>query len=397
MTASSNSRVFNGGQGLFRAAAAAAVIGLGGTAVLTMMNPAQGMSSYLVAYMYWLSIGVCSLAWVMAFHAARAKWVVLIRRIFEVIPTSLAGMGLLFIPIVLGLKHLYIWSTPDAPSVSEELRKLLEHKQAYLNVSAFVVRAVIYFAIWLLFSNRMLAWSLNQDKTGDLAYTRKSRKLGAGGLPVLGLSITFAAFDWLMSLSPGWYSTIFGLYYIAGGLIASIATLVLVLRAAERAGWVQGMTPGHWHSLGKLLHAFVCFWAYMGFSQFLLVWVGNLPEELPWYLLRAKGGWAPIGIFIAVFHFGIPFLMLMSRDIKRDPNKLAIPAIWMLFMHFVDTYWMVMPVLHPDRPHPAMSDLLAWIGVGGVAVLVPVLILRGRYPVPQKDPFLGESLRYDPQ
>jgi hypothetical protein len=238
---------------------------------------------------------------------------------------------------------------------------------------------------------------VRQDDEGGAALTVRQRRLSAGGLPFVALALTFAAFDWQMSLDLRLSSTIFGLYYFAGSFLAALAVIVLALLAARAEGLPGAlMNANHWHSLGKYLLAFVAFWAYMAFSQFLLIWIANLPEEVPWYLARNRGAWAPLGVFLVVFHFLVPFFALLSRDLKRSGGGLRFMAIWLLAVHYVDVYWVMVPALRPRSLVPHLADVTALVGVGAAGLAFVLWRVRGRAAVPVGDPYLADSLRYDP-
>jgi hypothetical protein len=208
--------------------------------------------------------------------------------------------------------------------------------------------------------------------------------------------MSFAAFDWLMSLDTSWSSTIFGLYYIANALVGGLSITILAVYFADCKGPLATLVkPAHYHSLGKLLHTFVCFWAYIAFSQLMLIWIGHLPEDIPWYLQRLRGGWGAVAMLLALGRFGLPFFVLLSRDLKRDPRRLAIVAGWLLLMHYLDLYWLVMPVLHPAGPRLGLADLTAPIGVVGAMVAFALRQLRGVAAVPLGDPYLDESMGYN--
>jgi hypothetical protein len=244
----------------------------------------------------------------------------------------------------------------------------------------------------------MRRWSLAQDAGGGAELKVKMRRLGAGGLPFVALAITFAAFDWQMSLSAFLFSTIFGVYWFAGSLVAAIAALILAAAAASRVEPLRSaINPNHVHSLGKYLFAFTAFWAYIAFSQYLLIWIANLPEEVPWYLVRTDTGWKGVGIFLALFQFLLPFIILMPRERKRRWRPLVVMAVWILAVHYVDIYWVVMPTLSPGGPSPSWMDLAAFLGVGGISVAWVISRLRGHPILPARDPYLADSLHYEPQ
>jgi hypothetical protein len=222
------------------------------------------------------------------------------------------------------------------------------------------------------------------------------RALSAGALPLVAFALTFAAFDWVMSLNPLFFSTIFGVYYFAGSFLAAIAVLVIASAAARHEPGTHGpfISLAHFHNLGKLLLAFVAFWAYIGFSQYMLTWIANLPEELPWFLARTRGAWKPVWVILIFGHFLIPFFTLLSRDLKLRPRALAVVAAYLLVMHWVDVYWMVVPTFHPDHISFHWTQLTAFAGIGGIAVAFALFRARGRFAVPVGDPYLPDSLRY---
>lgn len=243
----------------------------------------------------------------------------------------------------------------------------------------------------------MRGWSLRQDESGDPELTLKMRRLGAGGLPFVALAITFAAVDWQMSLSAFVFSTIFGVYWFSGSLVAALGVLIIAVAAAAREEPLRGaLNANHVHSLGKYLLAFTALWAYIAFSQYLLIWIGNLPDETPWYLVRTNSGWKAVGVFLVLFQFLLPFVILLSRGLKRRLGPLVFLSAWILAAHYVDTYWVVMPPLHPQGPRPSWMDVTAFLGVGGLAVSFVVSRLRGHSLLPSRDPNLGASLRYEP-
>ncbi len=385
---------FKGGGRLLRASVALAVVGLALTGLGLALDARRALFAHLVAFNYWVGVAVGALILLMTFHAVAARWMVLIRRLLETIPLTLVLLLVLFLPLALGMRRIFPWV--DLGAVTGEALRLWAHRRPWLNVPFFLARTAIYFGLWIAVGHLLHRWSVRQDDTGSPELTVRQRRLGAAGLPLVALAITFAAFDWQMSLEAKIASTIFGVYYFAGSFLASVAVLVLAVLAARRQGLLPGLNDNHLHSLGKLLLAFTAFWAYIALSQYLLIWIANLPEEVPWYLLRNDGPWRGVGIFLAMFHFVVPFFVLLSRRVTRSPRGLAVMALWLLAVHYVDVYWVVMPRLHPDAPHPSWVDLTAFVGVGAAALAFAVWRLRGAPPVPVRDPFLPDSLRYEP-
>lgn len=372
-------------------AAAAGGAGLVLTGAGALFDRRAALFSYLLAFAYWAGIAVAALIWLGAFHATRARWVVVLRRVLEVMGSAVVVLALLFVPLALGLRDLYVWAAPPA-SLGEHALRLLAHKRPWLEPTAFVSRSALYFALWIAVAWLLERWSRRQDETGALELTVKQRRLGAGALPLLGLTITFAAIDWLLTLNPLWSSTIFGVYYFAGSFLAAMAALTLIALSIELPG--ARVTSAHHHALGKYLLAFTAFWAYIAFSQGMLVWIADLPEETPWYLLRSRNGWWVVGAILIAGHFVLPFAALLSRDLKLRPRALGAVAAWLLLMHYLDLYWVVMPVASPGAVTAHWTQLTAFVGVGGVAAAFVIRRLRSGAAIPLRDPYLADSLRY---
>jgi len=359
------------------------------------VSPKAALLAYLVAYVYWLGLAIGAVTLVLAHHTTGAKWHVSLRRFNETAGAVLPLFLVLFIPLLLGAKHVWFWVAPPEP-VSKEMHELLEHKRPYLNLGFFAVRAAIYFACWTIFAWLLRAWSLRQDETGDLSLTVRMRRASPAGMVLFILTFSFASFDWLMSLQPTWYSTIFGLYIYAGAFVASLAALALIVTGVRSSGspLAAVISEDQQHNVGKLLFAFTAFWAYMAFSQYMLIWAGNLPEEVQWIVVRSRGVWQPVGILILLGHFVLPFFVLLSRDVKRSAPALAAVAAWMLVIHYVDVYWVVMPAAEASRLGLHWTHFTAFVGIGGVAVACALALFRAARPVPVGDPFLEDSLRY---
>ncbi len=392
-----NVKPWTGGRRLLSASAIVAAAGLGLTLAGGLADARRALYAYLVAFVYWLGLALGALILLGAFHAARSKWPVVLRRFLETVPASLPLFAVLFVPIALGMRHLFLWADPA--SLGGDLLRSVQQKAPYLNPRFFLLRAAFYFAFWIAVASLLRAWSVRQDATGGTALTTRQRRLGAGSLPFLALTMAFASFDWMMSLDPRFYSTIFGVYWFAGSFMGTFAVLVLAARlgAGEKDFFSSYLTLDHYHSLGKFLLAFTAFWAYIAFSQFMLVWIANIPEEVPWYIVRISTGWGAVGVFLVVFHFVVPFFVLLQRTVTRNPTRLAVVAACMLLVHWVDVYWVIMPRLSPERPSPSWMDLTAFVGVGAAAVAWTVWRLRGTAAVPVRDPYLEESVRYEPQ
>jgi len=300
-------------------------------------------------------------------------------------------MLLLFLPIVLGARRIYEWADPAAAAHDPILR----HKSLYLNVPFFTVRALVYFAAWLAFAYFLNRWSLQQDASGGRPINRRLQLLSSAGLVVYGLTVTFASIDWAMSLEPHWFSTMYGVLFIAGqGLSAFAFIVVVMVLLSERAPLSGYVAPRHYHDLGKLMLAFVMFWAYVSFSQYLIIWAGNLPEEIPWYLRRLQGGWGWIGLAILLFHFVLPFLMLLPASANRNPRVLATVAGLVVFMQLVEVFWLTQPPFAGGRFRLHWMDLLAPLGVGGLWLAVFSWQLGKRPLLPLNDPELQQALAH---
>ncbi|HVI92435.1 MAG TPA: hypothetical protein VM753_00435 [Anaeromyxobacter sp.] len=389
---------WEGGRRFMSRAAATAVAGLALTAVGGVYDPRRALYAYLVAFVYWIGIAIGALILLGSFHASNARWPVVVRRFVETAAATLPLFVVLFIPILLGMKHVFVWANPP-PGLDRVMEEAIHHKHPYLNARFFFARAVLYFVFWIVVAHLLRAWSLRQDVAGGTTLTRWQRRLGSGSLPFLALTMTFASFDWMMSLDPRFFSTIFGPYWFAGSFVGTFAVTIIAgaLTREDPGGFGHLMSAEHFHALGKFLLAFVAFWAYMAFSQFMLIWIANIPEEVPWYVARIHGGWAWVFWFLIVFHFVVPFFLLLSRDLKRNPVTLSWISAWMLFAHWVDVYWLIMPTLSPGGPRPTLWDLTAFVGVGAAAVAYGTFRMRGTLTVPVRDPYLEDSLRYLPQ
>jgi hypothetical protein len=356
--------------------------------------------SYLVGFTYWCGLAMASVILLQIFHATRAKWMVVLRRPVEAMGATMPLFALLFIPIALVLKNIYSWVDPatsyppGTPHLNETLA-LLEHKRPWLNTGFFTGRAIFYVLFIALVGELLYHWSKKQDGNGDPQLSQKQRNLGSGALPFVGLAMTFAAFDWLMSLNPLWFSTVFGVYYFAGSFVSSLSALAFITAYARGKDSVgTHVSIDHTHNIGKLMLAFTCFWTYIAFAQLLLIWIAGLPEETPFYITRFNPGWRAIGIFMIFGNFFLPFGALLSRSLKRDPNKLAWVAVWILLAHLVDIYWLVMPTFSPEGVAIQWTTVTAFVGIGLLTIAFGVWRLRGVYAVPVKDPYLADSLRY---
>jgi hypothetical protein len=354
-----------------------------------LFKPTQFLNSWLLSFMFWIGIALGCLALVMLQYLSGGAWGLVSRRVLESATRTLPLMALLFLPILLGIRALYVWARPAEVAVSE----LLREKQFYLNIPLFVLRAIIYFAVWIALAWYLNKWSRRQDVAADWRTERRLRLLSAGGLVLYVLTITFAAVDWVMSLQPEWYSTIFGVLVIGGQVLSAMAFAVAVTALlAQYEPMSRVILPRHLHDLGTLLFAFVMLWAYLSFSQFLIIWSGNLPEEVTWHMRRLNSGWQWVALLVALFHFGLPFALLLSRDLKRNLRLIAMVAVWVIIMRLIDLFWVIAPANRAEHLAVHWLDLAALVGLGGVWLSVFAWQLRKRPLLPINDPRLQEAL-----
>jgi len=377
---------------LLRASGIVAAVGIVGALVVAALVEhgfERLLHTYLVSFAFYLSLSLGGLFFVLLQHCTRAGWSVTVRRLAEALARNLELMAALTLPVLLGLHSLYHWSHPETVAGDP----VLAGKAGYLNPVFFAIRLAVYFAVWTLLAWYFFARSTRQDGSGDPRLTRSMEKLSAPGLVLFALTVNFAAFDLLMSLDPHWFSTIFGVYFFSGSVVAVLAALPLMVVFLQRQGLLtHAVTVEHFHDLGKLLFAFVVFWAYIAFSQYMLIWCGNLPEETEWFLKRQSGPWTWVSLALLFGHFVIPFLALISRLPKRRPALLATVGAWMLLMHWLDLYWLAMPELAGESAPFGPLDVLCFFGLGGLYLAALTLRMRRHSLIPEKDPRLAESL-----
>ncbi len=353
-----------------------------------VLNRQQFHFSWLWAFVFWFTIAAGGLFFTMLHHLVGATWSVVLRRLAEAVMSMVPYMVLAFLPVLLGISELYHWSHSE--SVAHDA--LLQKKTPYLNIPFFVIRQIIYFGVWFLLTLLLSRSSKSQDQGHTEKLAGKFRRISALGMVLFALTFTFASFDWLMSLEPHWYSTIFGVYIFAGALVAIISFMVLGMMILRRQGVLdKTVTVEHYHDLGRLLFAFMIFWAYMAFSQYFLIWYGNIPEETVWFRQRWQGIWQGISLFIILGHFVVPFFILITRVAKRNLPAMAILAGWLLFMHLIDVYWVVIPNLHHDF-HFSWLDPAPVVGLGGLFLGRLWQIFASGPLVPIGDPKLKASI-----
>jgi hypothetical protein len=374
-------------------AAAFVVLGL----LHWLMHHDEGLKqicvSYLVGYNYWLGTALGGLVFLMLQYVTGGAWGLLLRRILEASAGMVFLLAVLFIPLILALPAVYEYGK-WLPVRTEER---LQFKAIWLSAPAVTVKAILFFACWIGMAYLFRRWSRLQDEGVNGRLLERCETLGAPGIVVYALTITFASIDWVMSLEPEWYSTIFPAMFAVGQLLNGYAfALTVFLLLSDRPPFAGSVHPAHMRDFGSLLLAFVMFWAYMSFSQFLLIWVGNLPEETPWYLRRSRGGWQFVVSFIALVHFAVPFMLLLLRDIKEHRRRLLAVAVGLLIMRFIDLFWWIKPPLnHEGAYFYWLLDIAAWIAVGGLCVWWLAGQLRSRPLLPWKDPYLAEALRHE--
>ena len=358
----------------------------GGVLLLVLVATAfldshQFFQAYLVGWTFWTGIAIGSLALLMLQHMTGGGWGFVIRRVLEASTRTLPIMALLFLPIILGAHSIYEWTHQEVL----EQHPVVAFKTPYLNVTFFTVRAVVYFAVWIALAFFLNRWSLAQDRTADARYAKNMRVLSGPGMIALIFTVTFASVDWYMSLEPEWYSTIYGFIFVASWSLSALAFVIAAMAwLTEKEPLSRVVAPLHFHDLGKLLLALVMLWAYFAFSQYLIIWSGNLPEEITYYLDRVHGLWGVIIVAIAILHFAAPFLFLLSRELKRNPRRLVMVALLVLVMRMIDLLWMLAPAF--NEHHWIWLDVIALLGFGGLWLGLFAWQLAKRPLVPINDP-----------
>ena len=380
------------------------IVGLLGIGATLAMAGGEGkdraMFSYLWAFEVCLSLALGSLGLVMIAHVTRSGWEAVIRRIWETSARTLPLFVILWIPIgTFGMHSLFPWS--------HENDEILQHKRWFLNEGFFYGRAAAYLVVWCVLSWFFHSTSVKQDAlAGNIPVrdrlTRSMWKVAGPGMLLWAFSLSFQAIDWMMSLQPHWYSTIFGVYYFAGALLSTYAFTTLVTMGLQRAGLMKSVTTEHFHDLGKLVFGYTVFWAYIAFSQFVLIWYANIPEETIFYAVRLEGGWSKISYALPVIHFAVPFFYLISRQVKRNRTMLAVGAGWILCVHLIDLYWLILPNFgthgEPAKEavfSPNFTDFTAIVGVAGAFLAVFSYYLGKNKVLSVNDPRLEKSLVHE--
>jgi hypothetical protein len=334
---------------------------------LAFIHPDEFYRAYLLGFMCWLGIALGSMAIVMIRHLTGGGWGTVIRRILGAAMRTLPLLAILFVPVILGIRHLYIWAQPFSNIEDKHLREHLEQiTQSYLTVNGFIIRAVIYLAIWNLLSFLLSKWSKQTDRPDTPDNTRRFKAVSGPGLILYAFTIAFASIDWLMSLDPSWISTIFGLIILIGEMLSAMCFAVVVERILfNYKPMSELLRPDFVHDHGKWMLTFIMVWAYFSFSQWLIIWAGNLPSEITFYLKRLSGGWGWIGLILVLFHFAIPFAMLLSRPFKRDIRKLVWLAVWLMLMRYLDLFWIVEPNFSKTF-FLTIADIVVPVAIGGI-------------------------------
>lgn len=368
----------------------AGVIGLVICILGLIKSPDRFFQSYLLAFIFVLGLTLGSLGLLMLQHLTGGNWGIMIRRPLESATRNLPLVAVLFVPIFFGMKYLYAaWL--NAPPSGEGA--LSQFQRSYLTPNGFRVRAILYFALWGILVFLFNRWSREQDANPeDTAVRRRFKTLAGPGIILYVFVMSFAAIDWAMSLSPHWASTIYGFIFIAGQLISSMSLMIAIVVLLARTGPLSGvLQPRHIHDLGKLLLAFVMLWAYFQFSQLLIIWSGNQPEEITFYYSRLHSQWGVVAVIVVIFHFFVPFFLLLSRDLKRNPRLLPGVAIWLIFMRLVDLYWYTRPQFTPSAL-PTIWDLGAALALGGLWFFFFAGQLKQLPVLPVGDPKLAEAI-----
>jgi len=311
--------------------------------------------------LFWIGITLGCLALLMVQHLTGGNWALVIRRILEAGSRTLPLMAVAVLPLLAGMKSLYSWSRPG------QTDSVIVSKHLYLNPGFFIGRTIFYFACWFLLVHFLNKWSRNEDVGGNASLWARFEGLSGGGLVLYGFTVTFASVDWVMSLEPRWYSTIYGMLFIVGQALAALAfSIMALIRLSSREPLSQAVKPSYFQDLGSFLLAFVMLWAYLEFSQFLIIWGGNLSEEIPWYIRRMQGTWGRVGLLLVLLNFALPFFLLLFRNVKRRTGSLLLVAGLVLVMRLVDMYWMVLPAFGGGDVHVTWMNVLLPFGMGGI-------------------------------
>lgn len=351
------------------------VAGLVALAIGGSSNWTQFLHSYLVAYVMCLLIALGCFAILMLHHLVGGRWGFVIRRPLEAGSRTLPLLALFFIPLLIGHLRLY-------PVVVGS-----DFKALYLAPHFYFARVFVYFAVWIALAYFLNKWSSEQDVSGNPDIVARLRRVSGPGILLYGLTITFASIDWVMALEPKFFSTIFGMIFIVMPALAAMSFVIVVtMFLAKYEPLARVISPKHFHDLGNLLLTFVMLWAYLSFDQFLIIWAGNLQDEIPWYTVRATGEWAGVALFIILFHFAVPFILLLNRPVKRSMKALAAVGVGLIVMTWIDLYWFIVPAFYPLGPRLHWMDIVAPLGIGGVWLAFFIHQLKAKPILPEHDP-----------
>jgi hypothetical protein len=381
---------------LQRRAVLIGVIGVVGCIIGAIINLDQFLRSYLLAYMLWLGLSLGCLALLMLQYLSGGMWGFIIRRPLEAGTRSLPYMAVLFLPLLLGMHRLYPWAQDGFLQKLPAEQQGLWKWQSYLQPHNWIIRAILVLIVWNVLAFLFNRWSRRQDEsTEDLRVQRRRyQALSGPGLVLYALTITFAAVDWVMSLSPLWYSTIFGMIFMIGEALLAFSFVVILLATFGQYRPLSGLLlRDHFHDLGNLMLASVLLWSYFSFSQLLIIWSANLPEETHWFLDRITGGWGFVAAALILFHFALPFLLLLARDLKRDGRKLLVVAMWLFIMRYVDLFWYIAPNFSTHSFHYSWMDLVVPVAMGGLWLALFLYHLKSRPMFPLRDHLWGELMK----
>lgn len=388
-----DTRPFDGGGRVIAVALALAMIGLGLCVVGFFVDPRQTFAAYLIAYSFVATVLLGLMVFVMAAHAMHAGWPVAVRRLAELGFGAMPLLAVLVVPLLLSVDELYPWMHPERIS-DHHVRQLVEHKRTLMNARFFWGRAVFFVLLWTLVAALLRRWSLAMDRPSSPDLHPRLRAFSSALLPLIGITGSLAAFDWLMSLSPDFYSTMYGLYVLSGGFVAAMGLMAIMMWTAQRAGFLVGVGRSHWYAIGRLLFAFLIFWAYTAFFQYLLIWIGNKPIEVKFYLQRIQPGDRWTSWFIVWGHFAVPWLILLSYWVKRHAGSITLLGAWILGCHYVDIHWLVGAHRLPAAPWQ-WQDAPALLFVGGATVAFAVWRQRGRLLSASYDVEYARAVAYE--
>lgn len=374
--------------GLSLVLGAVGLVSLGLCVVGAFVNRQQFSFSWLFAFAYFFTLLAGCFFWIIVHHVTDAEWSVVVRRQLENLAMLIPIMAVFFIPVLIFRHHLYEWM-----NVSPGHDPILDSKRAYLNWHFFLVRAFLYFIFFSTAAYFFRRFSTEQDRDGNPAFTLKMRRLAFTSLPLFGIALTFGAYDWLLGIDYHWFSTMWGPYIFAGAAGSSMSLLVLVITALRNAGYLKEIvTTEHYHIMGKWMLSFCVFWAYIGFSQYMLIWYANMPEETEYFIRRNTESWNSLTLFLVIGRFFIPFAMLLVRSPKKKPRQLCMIAGWLVFMQLVDIYIVILPALHSTGLHVSIWDLFSLVGIGATLAFFYLRSVTKTSLFPNRDPRLLESL-----